>query len=79
MFAPFFDRLCDAGIPVSPREYLAFLEGLSAGLETNDIDGFYYLARTTPWDSIQAFEVPQGRGSDDAVLRTVADPYRARQ
>jgi hypothetical protein len=30
---------------VSLREYLSFLEGVSAGLVTYDIDGFYYLAR----------------------------------
>jgi uncharacterized protein with von Willebrand factor type A (vWA) domain len=28
------------------REYLAFLEGLAAGLVTYDAEGFYYLART---------------------------------
>lgn len=47
MFAGFFFNLRKAGIPVSLREYLAFLEGLSAGLATYDIDGFYYLARLT--------------------------------
>ena len=46
MFLPFFDNLRAAKIPVSLREYLAFLEGMQAGLVTYDIDGFYYLART---------------------------------
>lgn len=46
MFLPFFQTLRAAGIPVSLREYLAFLEAMSAGLVTYDIDGFYYLART---------------------------------
>lgn len=46
MFLPFFDTLRAAKIPVSLREYLAFLEGMQAGLATYDIDGFYYLART---------------------------------
>ena len=46
MFLPFFETLRKAGVPVSLREYLAFLEGLAAGLVTYDIDGFYYLART---------------------------------
>lgn len=46
MFLPFFQTLRAARIPVSLREYLAFLEGVSAGLVTYDIDGFYYLART---------------------------------
>ncbi|WP_172294129.1 VWA domain-containing protein [Pseudoruegeria sp. HB172150] len=46
MFIPFFDSLRSAGIPVSLREYLGFLEGVKAGLVTYDIEGFYYLART---------------------------------
>ena len=46
MFLPFFQTLRAAGIPVSLREYLAFLEGMSAGLVTYDAEGFYYLART---------------------------------
>jgi len=46
MFLPFFEALRKGGIPVSVREYLAFLEGMSADLVTFDIDGFYYLART---------------------------------
>ncbi|NKX43933.1 vWA domain-containing protein [Roseicyclus persicicus] len=45
MFLPFFDTLRAARIPVSLREYLSFLEGVSAGLVTYDLDGFYYLAR----------------------------------
>ncbi len=46
MFLPFFEALRRGGVPVSLREYLGFLEGLSAGLVTYDIDGFYYFART---------------------------------
>ena len=46
MFLPFFDTLRRAGVPVSLREYLSFLEGMSAGLVTYDVEGFYYLART---------------------------------
>ncbi|MFN3145938.1 MAG: vWA domain-containing protein [Paracoccaceae bacterium] len=46
MFLPFFDNLRDAGVPVSLREYLSFLEGMKAGLVTYDVEGFYYLART---------------------------------
>jgi len=45
MFLPFFDNLRSAGIPVSLREFLGFLEGMRAGLVTYDVDGFYYLAR----------------------------------
>ena len=46
MFLPFFDTLRRARIPVTLREYLAFLDGVSRGLVTYDIDGFYYLARS---------------------------------
>ena len=46
MFLPFFDQLRKAGVPVSLREFLAFLEGLHAGLATYDIDAFYHLGRT---------------------------------
>ncbi|TVP71949.1 MAG: VWA domain-containing protein [Rhodobacteraceae bacterium] len=46
MFLPFFQSLRDHAVPVSLREFLAFLEGVQAGLATYDIDSFYYLART---------------------------------
>ncbi|MGE4327989.1 MAG: VWA domain-containing protein [Pseudodonghicola sp.] len=46
MFLPFFENLRKAGIPVSLREYLAFLEGMKAGIATYDVEAFYYLART---------------------------------
>jgi uncharacterized protein with von Willebrand factor type A (vWA) domain len=46
MFLPFFDNLRTGGVPVSLPEYLSFLEGMSAGLVTYDVEGFYYLART---------------------------------
>ncbi|MFT6674071.1 MAG: hypothetical protein ACJAVM_000242 [Sulfitobacter sp.] len=45
MFLPFFDQLRRAGVPVSMREFLAFLDGMAAGIATYDIDAFYYLAR----------------------------------
>ncbi|MEP2642148.1 VWA domain-containing protein [Roseobacter sp.] len=47
MFLPFFDTLRHHAVPVSLREFLAFLEGLQAGLATYDVDAFYYLARLT--------------------------------
>jgi hypothetical protein len=47
MFLPFFQTLREAGIPVSLREYLTFLEGMTAGIVTYDVEGFYYLARTS--------------------------------
>ena len=46
MFLPFFKALRSSGIPVSLREYLTFLEGMSTGLVTYDVEGFYYLARS---------------------------------
>jgi uncharacterized protein with von Willebrand factor type A (vWA) domain len=45
MFLPFFDTLRKAGVPVSLREFLTFLEAVRAGLVTYDVEGFYYLAR----------------------------------
>ena len=45
MFLPFFQSLRAARIPVSLREYLAFLDGMAAGLVTYDVEGFYHLAR----------------------------------
>ncbi|PUB19195.1 vWA domain-containing protein [Yoonia sediminilitoris] len=46
MFLPFFDNLRKAGVPVSLREFLSFLEGMKAGLATYDIEAFYFLGRT---------------------------------
>ena len=45
MFLPFFETLRKTGVPVSLREFLAFLEGVALGLVTYDLQGFYYLAR----------------------------------
>jgi uncharacterized protein with von Willebrand factor type A (vWA) domain len=47
MFLPFFAELRKAAVPVSLREFLAFLEGMKAGLVTYDVEGFYFLARAT--------------------------------
>jgi uncharacterized protein len=47
MFQPFFETLRKTGVPVSLREYLAFLESVAAGLATYDTEAFYYLARST--------------------------------
>ena len=47
MFIRFFEMLRSVGIPVSLREYLAFLEALKADLVIYDVEGFYYLARIT--------------------------------
>ncbi len=47
MFLPFFDQLRKHGLPVSMREFLAFLDGMAAGLATYDVEAFYYLARVS--------------------------------
>ncbi|MEM9434488.1 MAG: VWA domain-containing protein [Pseudomonadota bacterium] len=47
MFLPFFEALRTARVPVSLREYLSFLEAMSAKLALYDIEAFYFLARTT--------------------------------
>ena len=46
MFLPFFETLRKSGLPVSLREFLTFLEAMSAGLATYDVEAFYYLARS---------------------------------
>ena len=46
MFLPFFESLRKAGIPVSLREFLTFLEAMQAGLATYDVEAFYFLARS---------------------------------
>lgn len=45
MFLPFFDTLRKAGVPVTLREFLAFLDAMQAGLATYDVDAFYFLGR----------------------------------
>ncbi|MFB2531876.1 VWA domain-containing protein [Paracoccus sp. p3-h83] len=45
MFTRFLDSLRRHQVPVSLREYLVFLEGLSKGVVAFDIDGFYHFAR----------------------------------
>lgn len=45
MFVPFFEDLRGANIPVSLREYLTFLETLSADIGKKRMEDFYYLAR----------------------------------
>ena len=47
MFVRFFEMLRSVGIPVSLREYLAFLEALKSGIVLYDVEGFYFLARAT--------------------------------
>ncbi|WP_298836142.1 VWA domain-containing protein [uncultured Roseobacter sp.] len=45
MFLPFFEALRKQSVPVSLREFLAFLEAMKADLVTYDLEGFYFLAR----------------------------------
>ena len=47
MFLTFFGELRAARVPVSLREFLAFLEAMRVGLVTYDVERFYYLARAT--------------------------------
>jgi hypothetical protein len=47
VFLPFFEQLRAHKVPVSMREFLAFLDGMSAGLATYDVEAFYYLARVS--------------------------------
>ena len=47
MFISFFLSLKQAKIPVTLREYLVLLEGMDRGMVMYDVEGFYYLARTT--------------------------------
>ena len=47
MFLNFFYELKKAGIPVSVKEYLTFLNAVDAGIAGTKIDHFYYLARAS--------------------------------
>jgi len=46
MFFKFFDELRTARVPVTLKEYLALMDGLSKGVIDMKIDEFYYLSRT---------------------------------
>jgi uncharacterized protein with von Willebrand factor type A (vWA) domain len=46
MLLDFFTALRKAAIPVTPREYLTLIDGLSYGLAEGSVDTFYGLART---------------------------------
>ena len=45
MFPTLFYKLKSAGVPVSLREYLSVLEGLSQDICGRDTEQFYYFAR----------------------------------
>ena len=46
MFIDFFQQLREGGVPVSVKEFLAFLEGLHRRVIDPDAEAFYFLART---------------------------------
>ncbi len=46
MFSKFFFNLKDSRVPISLREFLTFLEALSANVCNYEIENFYFLART---------------------------------
>ena len=47
MFVDFFYILRDAGVPVTLREFLGFLDAMKARVIEPEVDDFYYLARST--------------------------------
>ncbi len=47
MFLNFFYELKKAGIPVSVKEYLTFLNAVDLGIAGKRIDDFYYLSRAS--------------------------------
>ncbi len=46
MFLNFFQELRSAKLPVSLKEYLTLIEAMDKGAIGNDVDDFYYLARS---------------------------------
>lgn len=47
MFLSFFLQLKAAGVPVTLREHLGFLDAMAADLVTFDVEAFYFLARAS--------------------------------
>lgn len=47
MFVEFFYTLRDAGVPVTTKEFLVFLEAMKQKVIEPDVDDFYFLARST--------------------------------
>jgi uncharacterized protein with von Willebrand factor type A (vWA) domain len=47
MFLSFFLQLKAAGVPVTLREHLGFLDAVAADLVTFDVEAFYFLARAS--------------------------------
>jgi uncharacterized protein with von Willebrand factor type A (vWA) domain len=46
MFVEFFYTLREAGVPVTPKEFLSFLDGMKERVIEPDVEDFYYFART---------------------------------
>jgi uncharacterized protein with von Willebrand factor type A (vWA) domain len=47
MFATFFEQLRTAKVPATLKEYLTFLEAVGAGVAGQQVEDFYYLARSS--------------------------------
>jgi uncharacterized protein len=45
MFATFFHKLKQAGVPVTPREYLTLMDTIEKGLASRRIEEFYFARR----------------------------------
>ena len=45
MCATFFHELEQAGVPVTPREYLTLMEAIEKGLASRRIEEFYFARR----------------------------------
>jgi uncharacterized protein with von Willebrand factor type A (vWA) domain len=45
MFATFFHELKQAGVPVTPREYLTLIVAIEKDLAGRRIEGFYFARR----------------------------------
>ncbi|MBD3854980.1 MAG: hypothetical protein IFK92_00370, partial [Acidobacteria bacterium] len=45
IFLPFFYRLRNHGLKVTPQQWLTLIEGLARGLHGSSLMGFYSLAR----------------------------------
>jgi uncharacterized protein with von Willebrand factor type A (vWA) domain len=45
MFATFFHELKQAGVPVTPREYLTLMDTIEKGLDSRRIEEFYFARR----------------------------------
>ena len=79
MLVPFFFCLRDGGVKVSVTELLSLLEALQRGLAGNNVDNFYYLARTalvkdeSQLDRFDRIFAAYYRGAEDALTDLFAE------